>query len=272
MTTPDIQALLDDCRSGDSTRQVNALIELNKLHVASAVSEIVPLLSSPDADVREESARALGYLGKPERARIGPALLPLLDDTSASVRAEAAEALGLLGYPPEAVESLKRLLHQDPDWLVRASAAEALGNFGDVSTLGDLTQALEDEESTVQAYAALSLGLIAPPSFQSTLETALASKADDPAVKTELSIALYRLGAPDALQRLLDLTKTISDEEAPRLLNGIEDLTNLKTPASLRADAPALRAALAALAQRLPTWRAHVAQILEELRKLEQAL
>ncbi len=269
MNMPTIEGLLDDVRSNDPTKQVNALIELIKLHADSAVLEFVPLLASDDSDVREEAARALGFMGSAEREKVGPALLKAINDPDELVRSEIVEALGLLAYQP-AIASLQSLLHNDPSWIVRASAAEALGNFEDQTLLPDLEQALSDEEAPVAAYAASSIGLIAQPDYLPTLETFIARETV-PTVKKNLIEASYRLGGKDSLQQLLDLLQMANEDSAPGILNSIEALTQQKPPTSLRKDAPRLREALDDLAQRLPFWKAHVEEILEQLTKLEQA-
>lgn len=263
-----VETLLDEVRSGDATRQVEALIELIKLHADTVVLELVPFLSSPDSDVREEVARALGFMGSAQREQVGPALLNALNDPDELARSEIAEALGLLAYAP-AIEPLKSLLHNDPDWLVRASVAESLGNFEDQALLADLEQALADQEEPVAAYAASSLGLIATPDYLPALEALSAAEAR-PMVKSRLVEASYRLGGKDSLQQLLDLLDTVDEDAAPGILNSIQFLIQQKPPASLRADAPRLRQALNNLARRLPFWQAHVEEILEELTKLEE--
>jgi HEAT repeat protein len=137
MISPDTKRLLVNAHSDDPFKQVQALIELIKLHDESVTPEILDLLSSADEDVRAESARALGYLGERYRERIGPALLKLVSDENPRVRNEAVEALGLQPYP-RAKEALTQVLQSDPDWVVRASAAEALGNYQDESLVANL--------------------------------------------------------------------------------------------------------------------------------------
>lgn len=268
MDTHNSDGLLDDIHSDDPDRQVAALLVLIEHHIYSAISEILPLLSSTDTTVRLVSAEALGKLGKAERERVGPALLPLLDDNEALVRSETIEALGALTYQ-EAIDSLKRLLHQDPDWMVRASAAEVLGDFEDASLLADLEQALvEDEVQIVQAYAALSIGLLAPPTHIPKLEAYLTAMGDCVNVRNELLGALYRLGSPRSLQKIINLLETTDQDSAERLLSVVEDFIKRRIPPSLQADAPQLRKALLLLAQRFPIKSRYVEEILDGLTKL----
>jgi HEAT repeat protein len=171
-----------------------------------------------------------------------------------------------------ALEPLKRLLHDDPEWIVRASAAEALGNYTNPSLLSDLEQAVEeDEEPSVRGYAVSSLGVLAPPSYVPKLEAYLATEQDWPEFTGQLLAALYRLGASGSLQRLLEVINAADDlEEAFFLLNLVEDLTERKVPKALRADAPRLREALTAVGRRVPLEQPHVDEILETLSRLEQ--
>jgi len=262
-----IETLLEACKSGDPMHQVAAIIELIKLHADIVALELVPLLSSPDENVREESARALGYLGQKDVAVVGPALLKALNDSEELVREEAAEALGTLGYTP-AVQHLKSLLHNDPSWLVRASAAEALGNFADSSITSDLEQALHDEYEPVRAYSATSLGLVATPDFLPQLEGYIGSE-NSLDVKTELLGASYRLGATTNMLQLLDVLETADEDHAMVIFNNLQDLTGWKPPTSLRNDALHIREVLTKVVQRIPRLRTHAEEIENNLTKLE---
>lgn len=271
MAQPDVQALLTDCRSGDPDKQIAALIELIKLNDKNIVPELLKmdLLSSPDENVRIETVRAFGYLGKQEIERIGPNLLEMLSESSELLRNEIVETLGLLIYPP-AVELLKNILHNDPDWIVRCSAAETLGNYKNKELLPDLEQALRDEEPTVQAYAALAIGLTAQPTFLPKLDAYIAA-AVTPSVKAELLAAAYRLGERTRLQELLDILLAADEETVPTLLTTFQDLTERCLPPTLRVDIPLLRKALSAQAQRTPLYQAHIQEIQNNLAQLEKA-
>lgn len=270
MTSPDTKTLLANAHSDDPLKQVQALIELIKLHDESAALEILDLVSSADEDVRAESARALGYLGDRYRESIGPALLKLVDDENQRVRNEAVEALGLQPYPP-AREALTKVLQRDPSWVVRASAAEALGNYQDESLVTNLEQVLRDnnEEPIVQAYAAFAIGLLASPSFRAELDNYIATAAT-PDVLNNVLAASYRLGGQEHLSSLLDLLQTADEDYVTGILNSIQDLTERRYPPTLLADTQQIREALATLEQRNPLYRGHIAQILNNLVQLEQ--
>ena len=270
MISPDTNKLLVDAHSNDPLKQVQALIELIKLHDESITLEILDLLSSADEDIRAESARALGYLGARYRERVGPALLKLINDENPRVRNEAVEALGLQPYPG-AKEALTQVLLSDPDWVVRASAAEALGNYQDESLVTNLAQVLRDshEESIVRAYAALAIGLLASPSFRPELDSSIAT-ATPPDVLSEVLAASYRLGAQKHLPALLNLLKTADEDDLWGILNSIQDLTERRFPPTLLAVAPQIREALTAIEQHNSLYHGQIQQILDNLEQLEQ--
>ncbi len=270
MTNSSVEALVKESHTSDPMRQVQALIELIKIHNESVVPSIIDLLESDNEEVRAECARVLGYLGDSERDLVGSSLLRLIDDEDDRVRNEVVEALGLQLYPL-ALEPLKRILRSDPYWVVRASAAESLGNYGDQSVLADLEQVLqdEDEESIVQAYAAASIGLLADAAFRPRLERYV--DVDAPIdVQSDVLAALYRLGGKERLEALLQLLQSADEDDVPSTLNTIKDLTERKYPPTLLADAPRIRQALNVVVQRFPLRWGQVKEIEENLTRLEQ--
>jgi HEAT repeat protein len=272
MISSDTKMLLANAHSDDPLKQVHALAELINLHDESVAPEILDLVSSADEDVRAESARALGFLGDGYREKIGPVLLKLVEDENQRVRNEAVEALGLQPYPP-AREVLTKVLRSDPSWIVRASAAEALANYQDESLVANLEQVLRDnhEESIVKAYAAFAIGLLASPSFRPELDNYIAT-ATTPDLLSDILAASYRLGEQKYLPSLLNLLKTADEDDIWGILNSIQDLTERRYPPTLLADASQIREALTALEQRNSLYRNHIAQILNNLAQLEQAV
>lgn len=255
-----IDKLLKQCRSGNPSRQVKAIQALRNQHAYSSVSVIIELLSSPDEVVRSTAAEALAYLGKHEVEIAGAALVKILTDPEVIVRSSAVDAIGILAYTP-AVEIVKSLLGSDPDPLVRASAAETLGDLQDDRALPDLERAMHDNDITVRAFAASSIGLLANSRWIPRLQTYLEAEHSSN-VKAELLGALYRLGAIDFLEPLLELLKTADEDLATLILNLMTDFIERKRPPTLSADATRIRNSLAFIAQRFPILRPHVEQIL----------
>lgn len=270
MSQSQTKALVAQAHTDNPLQQVAALIELIKIHDESVVPELIDLLSSPDEEVRAETARALGYLGDKHREQVGPALLKLLDDEDNRVRNEAVQALGLQPYPG-AIEALKKALHHDPYWVVRASAAETLGYYQNEALLDDMMQVLhdEDEESTVQAYAAFAIGLLASQAFRSELDQ-LIPKATTPQVLSEILAASYRLGGREHLEELLSLLITVEEDDVFSVLSSIQDITERKYPPTLLDDASHIREVLQNLVQRNPLYQGQVKEIIENLNALEQ--
>jgi HEAT repeat protein len=266
MSQPDIAALRADCRSGDTDKQLSALLELIKIHDEPSLPDIVPLLSSSDEQVRAEAARAVGYLGSLQTAALAPQLQTLLSDANEMVRDEAVEALGLLIYPP-AIATLKGILHHDPSWLVRASAAEALGNYQDVTILSDLEQVLRDpqEESAVKVYAARSLGHFATSTYFPTLDTLIATHRQEPGVAAALLATGYRLGGLQYLDPLLALLRNANETESWFLLNEVQDLVEDRKLSTLAADSPRIHAALQTTVLRWPLTSRQVQEIENKL-------
>ena len=266
MSQPDIAALRADCRSGDTDKQLAALLELIKIHDEASLSDIAPLLSSSDEQVRAEAARAVGYLGSSQIATLAPQLQSLLSDANEMVRDEAVEALGLLTYPP-AITDLKGIVHNDPSWLVRASAAEALGNYQDVTLLSDLEQVLRDphEESEVQVYAARSLGNFADATYFPTLDNLIATHRQEPGVSAALLSTGYRLGGAQYLDPLLTLLRNANEAESWFLLNEVQDLVADVQSAVLAADSPRIHSALQTTALRWPLTSRQVQEIEHKL-------
>jgi HEAT repeat protein len=267
MEQPDLDSLLAQCRSSDPALQVTAIHALLDRRAYSAVSTIADLLASSNAAVRSTAAQALGHLGRLEPEIAGPALLQVLADWEDIVRSAAVDALGVLGYRP-ALGLIRSLLRTDLEPLVRASAAETLGDLGDPQALADLELALHDVDEAVRAYAAGSIGLLGTPQWLPRLQAAIEAESS-PSVKAELLGAKYRLGAGDDLEQLLNVLETAEETPATVILNLLTDMTERRRPPSLAADAPRLRVALTALAQRLPILRLQAEQLIAHLIKCE---
>jgi HEAT repeat protein len=267
MNVSDIGILLVDCQSGNPDRQIAAMLELEKLQAFSAAMIIANLLSSFNKVVRSTAAEVLGHLGKADIETVGPALMNALDDQEKIVRSDAIESLGELGYEP-AIENILSVLRNDVDWLVRASAAEALGNFAGEAIVAGLEHALQDPEKSVRSYAAVSLGLIAPPTFLPTLQKYTDSEMD-PSPKLELLAAGYRLGSNSNMQQILDMLDGTYEYFASSILNSLHDLTSWEVHGILRADADRIQQALLKVEQRFPLLYGQAEEIKKNLTALE---
>ncbi|MER3424901.1 MAG: hypothetical protein C4293_18455, partial [Nitrospiraceae bacterium] len=125
----------------------NMAIEVIEQVIPDVLDVVLPILASPDANVRK---MIIDALGKQTDHRVAQPLLRGLKDPNANVRASAAEALGHLGAR-EAVPELITLLHDD-EW-VAFSALTALAQIGDASALPSLLDLVQEGREAVR-YAA----------------------------------------------------------------------------------------------------------------------
>jgi HEAT repeat protein len=268
MHDPEVEILMNQSRSDDPERQIDAIHELLDRRAYEAVPALLDASKSSDAVVRNVAARALGNLGVKDLQIAGVALMDLLDDPEVIVRSEAVDSLGILRYAP-AVGAVKELLLKDPEPLVRASAAETLGDLGDTTALAELVLALHDTDFAVQAFAANSIGLLGSPALLPSLQLH-AENAPSAAVKAELHGARYRLGSAGDLDALLSLLESADRDDAVNCLNILTDLSSRTLPPSLASDAARIRTAITTLAQRAPILNAEVEQILARLAELDR--
>jgi len=225
MERANINALLDKRDSDDPTLQVASLMDMVDTKAYAAAPKILRLLKSPAADIRSSAAYALGYLGRQDLKSVGAALMDSLDDPEEIVRSEVVEALGELSYI-QAVASIEYLLRNDASPLVRASAAEALGALGVSEALSTLELALldVDEDDSVRAFAANSIGLLATEQLLPKIAE-YARSEHSLSVKAELLAAMYCQGEIGAINQLLSLLDNADESLAINILNILTDLT-----------------------------------------------
>ncbi|MEQ1859053.1 MAG: PVC-type heme-binding CxxCH protein [Chthoniobacteraceae bacterium] len=172
--------------------------QLAKFNAATA-GPLLGLLGSPDAEVRAQAAKVLGFRRLPAA---GNPLTPLLADASLRVRFQAAIALGKIGHKA-AVEPLFALLadNADRDPFVRHGAVFALASL---ATGEQLAAKKADVKVAVRAGAVLALRRQRSPLVADFLRdtdenVALeAARAVHDAPIVEALPALAALVAPDA--------------------------------------------------------------------------
>ncbi len=99
-------------------------------------------LDDPDAEVREEAARALGRTQAPEAV---DALLQRLHDPSSTIRLAAARALGQIGDPralPVLIETLDRGSED-----LQQACVQAIGQIGGADSVLRLSQLISEDRS-----------------------------------------------------------------------------------------------------------------------------
>src|SRR5678809_60547 len=109
------EALIFQCQHGSAQDRCAAIADLEEMGAQESVPVLLKLVDFPDADVRANTAHALGRLGS---ENVGAALLTLLTDSDSLVRIEAAESLGIVRYM-EGLDALAGTLSRDSDPLVR---------------------------------------------------------------------------------------------------------------------------------------------------------
>lgn len=132
-----------------SERVARALRTTEAASGAIALGDIVRRLDDPDAEVREEAARALGRIGSTDAVE---ALLRHLADPFSAIRPAAARALGRIG-DPRAVDALVAGLGDRSEELQEA-CCQALGRMGVRDALRPLLGLLSEERSDRVAAAA----------------------------------------------------------------------------------------------------------------------
>jgi len=203
-------------------------LSLGEIGDTSALAPLITLIVAKDPNIREGAAESLGNMGD---TRAVPSLIDALADESGFVRTKAAESLGILG-DKSALESLKQAL-KDTNSSVRKEAAQALAKMNcapsaldhddritylilnerwdDLITIGtpaanQLINALDDDDETLRANSARTLGKIKDPGAIEALITAL--KDDNTEVRAEASLALEQIGS-SSVHRLI---ATLEDE------------------------------------------------------------
>lgn len=125
-----------------SGRVVRALREIYGSSGSLAVSDVIRRLDDPDADVREEAARALGRTKAPDAVE---ALIHRLHDPSSTIRLAAARALGQIG-DPRALPVLIETLDGGSEDLQQA-CVQAIGQIGGADSVLRLSQLINEERS-----------------------------------------------------------------------------------------------------------------------------
>jgi len=123
-----------------------AIRSLVHFHQKEAVATLAKKLKDPDARIRFDAARTLGFWDDPEVVQM---LLEALGDQSPQVRAEVIDCLsrlknntGLIGHISPALK--------DPVWTVRLAAVKGLQRINHPKTISTLQKALKDSHPEVR--------------------------------------------------------------------------------------------------------------------------
>ncbi len=216
---PDVVSGLVRCLSvednaGARNSAIEALVQIGP----PTVEAILPLLATPDADVRKF---AIDVLGDIRDRRPVPEIVARLSDDDENVRVAAAEALGKIKDPRAVVALTACLTSYEQGWLDYA-AAEALGEIGDEKALGPLLAALG--RSSLREPVLESLGKIG--NLQ-TLSPLIHGLADPLRIVREVSAnalaAVHRKLAPDERPKIAEAVRQAVSEKAADFLEQMID-------------------------------------------------
>jgi len=217
----DVSEVLKALRSGDDDDREEAARALGELRKPEGVDPLISALSDPSRYVRREAAKALGAIGD---ERSIPPLIQALSDDDRSVREGAAEGLALLGEP--AVGHLTTAL-DDPDWHIRMGAVVALRIIGDRNVLPEMIRMTGDESRFVRREAVKTLGRMGGEEVVSPLAASL--RDDDAGVRLRAAGALGRTGSSTAVG---PLAGALEDRDSSVRLRAAQALEEMGTPAA----------------------------------------
>jgi HEAT repeat protein len=187
-------ALLDAVSDPERSVRLRAIWALGQLKSAAAVKSLVSVLEADQNAIPEKrkAAEALGVIGDSGALEALVTAVQFADEPG--VRSSAAEALGQLGNGHRTQDILMRVLRQDLQGEVRASAALALEQLAASDATPALIDALEDSETDVRLRAARALAVVGDDSAIEPLQALLADKQISKPLRLVVEQALARLG------------------------------------------------------------------------------
>ncbi|MEL6327875.1 MAG: HEAT repeat domain-containing protein [Cyanobacteria bacterium J06626_23] len=150
-----IQTALQSEDFGDRLRGINQLREIDP---AVAFELIQGSVSDRNTRVRYAAVSQISELGKqnPDQA-LEILKRALHEDPEADVQAAAADAIGALGLTA-AYDDLARVYHSTSEWLVQMSILACLGELGEAKAFDLLSEAIKSDNSLLVVTAIGALG------------------------------------------------------------------------------------------------------------------
>lgn len=197
-----------------SVRQA-ALLGLGVIQDPSALGPLAEVLRDRqlERELRLTAAVGIGLLGSDEARSVLDAYLEAatFQALESDLQLGLAIAAGLL-QDPQMVAPINALLHSTPSLrtTVRAALVLALGKSQDRSQRGRLLELLEDDDVLVRRSAAIAVGVLlegtgdkdAAEQLGARLSGRGREKEPEAATSNFLTIALGRIGGPEAIQQL----------------------------------------------------------------------
>lgn len=201
--------------------------ELDPAAYAAAMAD----LQGPDSDARMAAAELVGRRAASHRSETVPVLRRLLrDDPEWGVRASAGRALGRLAAR-DSVPDLVRAL-RDPVVDVRVVAAAAIWRLPDPAAVPALIELLSDSDSSARQWATLALGVIR----DTRAVPGLAALLHDPedSLRVDVVRSLGRIRDPAALAPLEAFVRE-SGRAPEERAEAISAIAGLDTPERMNA-------------------------------------
>ena len=176
------QELLSDVRVGGRERRWPAAYELSRLLSNPEIETQFPGLGTDIVQAFSQS-----------------------DGDDPRVRRYLALAVGRLNNPPAAAVGELLASLEDPDTETRITVIWALASLGDSTTVNEIGQMYQSEDSGVRKMAVYALGILSPDGRDATLRTALEDSVAD--VQWNAAVALARHGNREGMMvigRMLD--------------------------------------------------------------------
>jgi HEAT repeat protein len=203
----DLDYVSAQLESVDARDRLLALVSLRDVPAHDAVPLIKKVLKDEHMPLRSMAVFSLGIKQTDECYDI---LIDILhNEPDYGIRAEAAGALGYLN-DPRAFEPLVRSFLEETDWLIRFSAAVSLGNLGNPQAVNVLMKALDSPEVVLQQAAIAALGEIG--AIDSVDKILTFAQADDWLIRQRLAEALGKLDTPKSRSALNYLTKDANSQ------------------------------------------------------------
>jgi HEAT repeat protein len=205
-----IEALKAEDNAGARNSAIEALVQIG----GPALEALLPVLTTPDPDVRKF---VIDILGDTKESRAVSALITrLVEDDDENIRVAAAEALGKI-RDPRAVDALLICLNRRNQGWLDYAVAEALGEIGDQRALEPLLAALD--RSSLREPVLESLGKIGN---VNTIDPLILSLADKLRIVREVSIvaiaAVFRKSAATDRPKIIQSVRARIIDRAVDLL------------------------------------------------------
>jgi HEAT repeat protein len=187
-------ALLEALKSQDPGQRLGSAKALGGMQAKDAIPALIATLADEETDVRWEASEALALIGADTTAP----LLAVLGSPDARVRETSARALGILGQEkaPAAGPALFARLKDEPEGRVRAALLRAIPRLGlpQEQTVPTLIEAFKKDDGDERRAAGDALLLLQPASPVAV--PALLKLMAEPAFAERAAGALGRYGGP----------------------------------------------------------------------------